>query len=189
MCRDLYTVKVCAASQSAADAYLQETHGVIVKANCKKALNVLCSSVGGGSPTDQYEDVCCKVANQCESDADCGDHADPFQVGMCCSYCISMYGLSCETAQPVHAGFISVGSLYQSFYGSDVWAQCATHCVATHNNSALRLPGRPCLRDPDHHPFVSPAPRPSPSLLLILLLLLALLAAPAALLPSFLSRP
>eukprot|EP00286_Rhodomonas_abbreviata_P005601 CAMPEP_0181340430 /NCGR_PEP_ID=MMETSP1101-20121128/29833_1 /TAXON_ID=46948 /ORGANISM="Rhodomonas abbreviata, Strain Caron Lab Isolate" /LENGTH=158 /DNA_ID=CAMNT_0023451561 /DNA_START=160 /DNA_END=633 /DNA_ORIENTATION=- len=112
MCRDVYRVKVCAANQTAADEYLKETHDVIVKANCKKALSVLCSSVGGGSPTDQYEEVCCKTANQCESDTECGDVTDPQQVGLCCQYCMDLYGNSCETAEPVHAGFMSVGSLY-----------------------------------------------------------------------------
>eukprot|EP00287_Rhodomonas_sp_CCMP768_P002811 CAMPEP_0196732312 /NCGR_PEP_ID=MMETSP1091-20130531/11762_1 /TAXON_ID=302021 /ORGANISM="Rhodomonas sp., Strain CCMP768" /LENGTH=186 /DNA_ID=CAMNT_0042075559 /DNA_START=129 /DNA_END=689 /DNA_ORIENTATION=+ len=157
MCKDLYTVKVCAANQSAAEEYLQDTHGVIVKANCKKALSVLCSSVGGGSPTDQFEEVCCKIANQCETDADCGEHTDPYEVKMCCPYCMDMYGLSCETAEPVHAGFMSVGSLYNSFYGTDVWNRCKEFCVETDNGTAARRAGEPCLREPDHPPGGSSA--------------------------------
>lgn len=42
LCTDTYTIKVCAGNQSQADLYTRESHGVIVKANCKKALTILC---------------------------------------------------------------------------------------------------------------------------------------------------
>ena len=37
--------------------------------------------VGGGEPNDNWEDVCCRTANQCETDADCGEQSDPEKVG------------------------------------------------------------------------------------------------------------
>jgi hypothetical protein len=37
--------------------------------------------VGGGEPNDNWEDVCCLTANQCETDADCGEQTDPEKVG------------------------------------------------------------------------------------------------------------
>jgi len=155
LCTDKYEVKVCAANQEAADLHVLETHGVIVKANCKKALTILCGGVGGGEPSDDWADVCCRVANQCETDADCGDHRDPTTVPMCCDYCMETYSESCESNEPVNAGFMSVGTLYHAFYGSDVWKMChnlvsssaATACVEMGQNNT-RLPGRPCLGAP-----------------------------------------
>jgi len=155
LCTDKYEVKVCAANQEAADLHVAQTHGVIVKANCKKALTILCGGVGGGEPSDDWADVCCRVANQCETDADCGDHRDPTTVPMCCDYCMGMYSEACESDEPVNAGFMSVGTLYHAFYGSDVWKMChnlasstgSSSCVEMASNST-RLPGRPCLGAP-----------------------------------------
>mmetsp|Transcript_11998 Transcript_11998/g.23704 ORF Transcript_11998/g.23704 Transcript_11998/m.23704 type:complete len:245 (-) Transcript_11998:233-967(-) len=155
LCTDKYEVKVCAANQDAADLYVLQTHGVIVKANCKKALTILCGGVGGGEPSDDWADVCCRVANQCETDADCGEVQDPASVPMCCDYCMSMYSEACESDEPRNAGFMSVGTLYHAFYGSDVWRMChnkasssgTSECAEIGANNT-RVPGTPCLGVP-----------------------------------------
>lgn len=37
-------------------------------------------NVGGGEPNDDWGEVCCTVANQCETDADCGNVIEPEEV-------------------------------------------------------------------------------------------------------------
>lgn len=67
--------------------------------------------VGGGQPNDKWGDVCCRTANQCETDVDCGVHDDPYKVPLCCKYCMEVYAESCLSVHPVNAGFMSVGNL------------------------------------------------------------------------------
>mmetsp|Transcript_110035 Transcript_110035/g.164670 ORF Transcript_110035/g.164670 Transcript_110035/m.164670 type:complete len:207 (+) Transcript_110035:218-838(+) len=148
LCQGTFNVKVCAGNQTAADRYVQENHGVIVRGNCKKALTIVCGDVGGGEPTDDLEGICCRVADQCETDADCGTWEDPVAVPMCCSYCEEMYGKACRSSRPVHSAFASVVALYDAFYISEVKRKCAGtgHHGSSPPCQPERAAGLPCLQ-------------------------------------------
>lgn len=68
-------------------------------------------NVGGGEPNDDWGQVCCTVANQCETDADCGKVIEPEEVRTkslrCLSSSVLLSNAPSVCSLHIHAHFLA----------------------------------------------------------------------------------
>eukprot|EP00961_Rhodomonas_salina_P198912 2683007-Rhodomonas_salina.1 len=107
--------------------------------------------VGGGEPTDDLEGICCRVADQCETDADCGTWEDPVAVPMCCSYedplelCCT-FAVRCRVLTCAHAGTARrcmakrAALRAQSTRRLRAWLRCTTRSTSPRSSASVQHP-------------------------------------------------
>lgn len=106
--------------------------------------------VGGGEPTDDLEGICCRVADQCETDADCGTWEDPVAVPMCCSYedplelCCT-FAVRCRVLTCAHAGTARrcmakrAALRAQSTRRLRAWLRCTTRSTSPRSSASVQV--------------------------------------------------